>query len=108
MQIPTNHQEELLEIVDLRVRAEWLQGQSNLLLGFVVASPQNLQSFANFATAIAAGNNPADKDMRAVAQRLLADGLAAHASSPPPPPAAPSGGKPSGSGSNVVQFPSKP
>jgi len=106
MKIPTNLQEALVAISDLQVRAEWLQGQSNLLLGFVVASPQNLKSFPNFATAVAAGTNPPDQEMRAVAQRILADGLAAHAS--PQAPTPPSGGKPSGSGSNVIQFPSKP
>ena len=106
MKNPTNLQEALLAIADLQVRAEWLQGQSNLLLGFVVASPPNLQSFANFATTVAAGTKSSDKEMRAVAQRILDDGLAAYASNPAPTP--PSGGKPSGSRSNVVQFPSKP
>ena len=106
MKSPTNLQEALATIAELQVRAEWLQGQSNLLLGFIVASPQNLQSFANFASIVAAGTNPSDKEMRAVAQRLLKDGLAAHASPQKPPP--PSDDNPSGAGSNVIQFPSKP
>lgn len=106
MTIPTSLSEAIAAIAELQVRAEWLQGQSNLLLGFVVANPQNLQSFADFSTAVAAGTNPTDQEMRAVAQRLLSDGLATHAS--PQSPTPPTGGNPSGSGLNVIQFPSRP
>lgn len=106
MSIPTSLKEAIVAITELQTQAEWLQGQSNLLLGFVVASPQNLQAFANFATVVATGTTPTDQAMRAVAQRLLSDGLAAHASHPGP--GSPTGGKPPGGESNVIQFPSKP
>lgn len=106
MKVPTSLGEAIVAVTELQVRAEWLQGQNNLLLGFVVASPQNLQSFANFATVVAADTNHTDKEMRAVAQRLLADGLASHAL--PQPPSPPSGGGSGVSGSNIIQFPSKP
>ncbi len=106
MTIPTSLSEAISAITELQVRAEWLQGQSNLLLGFIVANPQNLQSFANFAKDVAAGTNPTDQEMRSVAQRLLSDGLALHAS--PQAPTPPTGGNPSGSCSNVGQFPSRP
>ena len=106
MSIPTSLKEAIVAIAELQTQAEWLQGQSNLLLGFVVASPQNLRAFANFATIVAAGTSPTDQAMRAVAQRLLSEGLTAHASNPGP--GAPSGGKPPSGGSNVIQFPSKP
>jgi len=106
MKVPNSLQEAIVAITELQVRAEWLQGQSNLLLGFVVAKPQNLQSFANFATAVADGTGSADHEMRAVAQRLLKDGLSAHASPQPPTPTG--GADPRASGSNVIQFPSKP
>ncbi|WP_454832573.1 hypothetical protein [Pseudoxanthomonas wuyuanensis] len=106
IKVPTNLEQALLAIAELQVRAEWLQGQSNLLLGFVTSSPKNLEAFANFSTLIAADTNPLNQEMRAVAQRALADGLAKHVSAQPPdPPASPS---PVGNGSNVIQFPSRP
>lgn len=107
-QTPRTLEEMAIAIADLQTRTEWLQGQSNLLLGFVVANPQNLQAFANFATLVSSGDKPEDKEMRAVAQRILASGLAAHASSSSQSPEPPDGGPGRSSGSNVIQFPSRP
>lgn len=110
--LPVTLNEAIIAIGELQVKAEWLQGQSNLLLGFITASPENLKSFARFATIAAATTEEERKEMRHVAQVLLNGGLSQLLPNDTPPPPIGGGSPPAPSspplGANIIQFPKKP
>ncbi|HRW67006.1 MAG TPA: hypothetical protein P5032_14910 [Candidatus Competibacter sp.] len=110
--IPLNLNEAIVAIAELQTKIDWLQGQSNLLLGFITASPENLRNFARFVKTVSETKEEERKEMRYVAQVLLDGGLSRLLTDdkfPPPN----SGGSPLGPispspGANVIQFPKKP
>lgn len=96
-------------IADLRVKTGWLQGQANLLLGFIAHHPDDKKRFAEFAKAMSETTGANNTEARAVAVALLASGLSQFLPQDPSPP---SGTQPSGGisapASNVIQFPKRP
>lgn len=112
LKLPTTLSEAISAIVALQTKVDWLQGQSNLLLGFITASPENLQSFARFAKLASETIEEERKEMRHVAQVLLDRGLSRILTNDKSPPPNDGGSPPTPSvpslGANVIQFPKKP
>jgi hypothetical protein len=109
IKIPKTPEESAIAIAELQAKTDWIQGQANLLLGFIAASPEQLSLFAKFAKSMSERTEEMNKDARAVALALIDAGLyklAEQIQSPPSDPE-PSGEKPY-RGSNVIQFPGVP
>lgn len=110
--LPTTLSEAIVAIAELQTKADWLQGQANLLLWFITASPENLKNFARFAKFASETKEEERKEMRHVAQALLDGGLSQILTNDRSPPPSDGGSHPAPSapslGANVIQFPKKP
>ena len=104
--IPTNLSESMTEIIKLQAITEWLQGQNDLLLGFITSEPDSRKSFAHFLQLVAESKEESLKDSAVMARTMLKP-LAGNLSSPQQQPSPTSPDKPSPE-SNVIQFPKFP
>ena len=97
LKLPSNLNEAIIAISELQTAVSWLEGQLNLLQSFVLSSQGNVEAFAKYSAEIAKPNGlntESMKNMKSVAQTLLAEGLSQHLSPKEPRPPDSGGSRP--------------
>jgi hypothetical protein len=105
MPTPTTLDEAIVSLIATQGATTFLQGQLNLLLGFVTTDPENKKGFAQYVKHISELEADNIEEMKFVAQQMIGAGFAKDLEPPPSKP--PSGDTPSPE-SNVLQFPKLP
>jgi hypothetical protein len=104
--IPTDLKSLIIKVAELVAKSNFLEGQSNLLLGFMTSDPENLKKFATMTKAFST-NQTLNENTRVVARQLLDGGLSQYLPQEQSPKKQPSQ-KTHTPGSNVIQFPKWP
>jgi len=104
--IPTDLKSLIIKVAELVAKTNFLEGQSNLLLGFMTSDPEYLKKFATMTKAFST-NQTLNENTRVVARQLLDGGLSQYLPQEQSAKKQPSQ-KTYAPGSNVIQFPKWP